>query len=125
MFNFLFKSGTYFFIWKKFKTQIISIFISIFLIWLIFGIYNDLIEIFELKDTNILLSLILGKWLLVISIIFVNIKVFKSVKKSSNNENFEEKEVTILPLKSQEILSKKDILTKTDLILKKYEKNEN
>ena len=125
MFNFLFKSGTYFFIWKKFKSQIITSLISIFLIWLIFGIYNDLIEIFELKDTNILLSLILGKWLLVISIIFVNIKVFKSVKKSSNNENFEEKEVTILPLKSQEILSKKDILTRTDLILKKYEKNEN
>lgn len=125
MFNFLFKSGTYFFIWKKFETQIITIFISVFLIWLIFGIYDDLIEIFELKDTNILLCLILGKWFLVTSIIFVNIKVFKSLKKSSNNENFEEKEVTILPLKSQEILSKKDIVTRTDLILKKYVKNEN
>lgn len=120
MFNFLFKSGTYFFIWKRFKTQLITILVSIFLIWLIFGIFNDLIEIFELKDTSTLLYLMLGKWLLVISIILFNIRVLKSVKKSSNNNNFEEKEVSVLPLKSQEILNKKKLITTTELILEKY-----
>jgi hypothetical protein len=69
MMNFLFKTGTYLFIWKKFKTQIISILASIVLIWLIFGIYEDLIRIFELEDTSTLLYLLLGKWILVALII--------------------------------------------------------
>ena len=119
MIKFLFKTGTYFFIWKKFKTQIISLLASVVLIWLIFGIYDDLIKIFELEDTSILLYLLLGKWLLVSFIILYNILLIKSIKTPSKYKIIRNEEI-ILPKKSQEILAKKDILTTTDLILKKY-----
>ena len=122
MMNFLFKTGTYLFIWKKFKTQIISVIASIILIWLIFGIYDDLIKIFKLENTSTLLYLLLGKWLIVSFIILYNILLIKSIKSSSKDEIIENEEI-ILPKKSQEILDKKDILTTTDLILKKYRSN--
>lgn len=122
MMNFLFKTGTYLFIWKKFKTQIISLLASIVLIWLIFGIYDDLIKIFELEDTSTLLHLLLGKWLIVSFIILYNILLIKSIKTASKDKIIEKEEI-ILPKKSQEILDKKDILTTTDLILKKYRSN--
>ena len=124
MFNFIFKTATYLLIWKKFKTQIISILVSILLIWLVFGIYDDLVKIFELTDTSSLLYLLLGKWLLIFIIVFYNIKIFKSVKKDIEENNMFVEEKIDLPIKSQEVLEKKDILTTTDLILKKY-KNEN
>lgn len=120
--NFLFKTGTYLFIWKKFKTQIISIIASIFLIWLIFGIYDDLKKIFELEDTSTLLYLLLAKWVIIGFIVLYNILLIKSIKKSNTDEIFRNEE-TILPKKSQEILDKKEILTTTDLILKKYRSN--
>ena len=122
MMNFLFKTGTYLFIWKKFKTQIISVIASIILIWLIFGIYDDLIKIFKLENTSTLLYLLLGKWLIVSFIILYNILLIKSIKSPSKDEFCENEEI-ILPKKSQEILDKKDILTTTDLILKKYRSN--
>ena len=122
MMKFLFKTGTYLFIWKKFKTQIISIIASIFLIWLIFGIYDDLIKIFELEDTSTLLYLLLGKWVIFSFIILYNILLIKSIKTPSKDEIIENEEI-ILPKKSQDILDKKDILTTTDLILKKYRSN--
>ena len=81
MFNFIFKTATYLLIWKKFKTQIVSIFVSILLVWLIFGIYDDLIKIFELEDTISLLYLLAGKWLLIFIIVFYNIGIFKLLKK--------------------------------------------
>ena len=124
MMNFLFKTGTYLFIWKKFKSQIISILISLFLIFMIFSIYEDLIKIAELKNTSTLLYLLLGKWFIVSIIVLFNIISIKNHKKDSEFENeiFKD-EIVILPIKSQEILNKKDILTTTDLILKKYRSN--
>jgi hypothetical protein len=92
------------------------------LIWLIFCIYEDLIGIFELEDTSTLLYLLLGKWVIVSLIILYNIKSFQTFNSSSNNEIIEKKEI-IFSKKSQEILDKKVILTRTDLILKKYKKN--
>jgi UDP-N-acetylmuramyl pentapeptide phosphotransferase/UDP-N-acetylglucosamine-1-phosphate transferase len=124
MFSFIFKTGTYLFIWKKFKTQIVSILVSILLVWLIFGIYDDLVKIFELKDTSTLLYLLAGKWFFIFVIVFYNIRMFKSVKKDIEESETFVAEKVVLPIKSQEVLEKKDILTTTDLILKKY-KNEN
>ena len=99
----------------KFKTQIISIIASMVLVWLIFGIYDDLIKIFELEDTVTLLYILLGKWLIVCLIILYNILFIKSIKTISKDKIIENEEI-ILPKKSQEILDKKDILTTTDLI---------
>ena len=122
MFSFIFKTGTYFFIWKKFRANIISILISILFIWLIFGIYDDLIRIFELKDTSILLSLLAGKWFFIFIIVFYNIRIFKTLKQDIKENDMFVEEKIVLPVKSQEVLEKKDILTTTDLILKKYKK---
>ena len=85
------------------------------LVWLIFGIYDDLIKIFELEDTVTLLYILLGKWLIVCLIILYNILFIKSIKTISKDKIIENEEI-ILPKKSQEILDKKDILTTTDLI---------
>lgn len=122
MMKFLFKTGTYLFIWKKFRSQIISVVTSIFLIWLIFGIYDDLIKIFKLENTSTLLYLLLAKWVIIGFIILYNILLIKSIKSPSKDEIIENEEI-ILPKKSQEILDKKNILTTTDLILKKYRSN--
>jgi hypothetical protein len=53
-----------------------------------------------------------------------NILLIKSIKKPSEDEILENEKIN-LPKKSQEILDKKDILSSTDLILKKYLKNSN
>ena len=122
MIKFLFKTGVYLFYWKKFKSQIISIIASIIVIWLIFSIYEDLIRIFEIKEVSTLLYLLFAKWVIIGFIVLYNILLIKSIKKSDTDEIFRNEE-TILPKKSQEILDKKDILTTTDLILKKYRNN--
>ena len=122
MIKFLFKTGVYLFYWKKFKSQIISIIASIIIIWLIFGIYEDLIRIFEIKEVSTLLYLLFVKWVIIGFIVLYNILLIKSIKKSDTDEIFRNEE-TILPKKSQEILDKKDILTTTDIILKKYINN--
>ena len=123
MIKFLFKTGVYLFYWKKFKSQIISIIASIIIIWLIFGIYEDLIRIFEVKEVSTLLYLLFAKWVIIGFIVLYNILLIKSIKKSDTDEVFRNEE-TILPKKSQEILDKRDILTRTDLILKKYGRND-
>lgn len=120
MFSFIFKTATYLLIWKKFKTQIISILVSILLIWLIFGIYDDLVKILELNDISSLIYLLLGKWFFTFIIFFYNINMFKSLKKDIEENDMFVEEKIVLPIKSQEVLEKKDILTTTDLILKKY-----
>jgi hypothetical protein len=122
MIKFLFKTGVYLFYWKKFKSQIISIIASIIIIWLIFGIYEDLIRIFEIKEVSTLLYLLFAKWVIIGFIVLYSILLIKSIKKSDTDEIFRNEE-TILPKKSQEILDKKDILTTTDIILKKYINN--
>lgn len=118
MFNFLIKGGAFLFLWKKYKAKIISIIASILIIWLLFSIYDDLINTFQIVDTTTLLFLLLGKWTIVILTIFINIKLLKS---SKDLDSIKEKKV-VLPKKSQDVLDKKDILTTTDLILKKYTK---
>ena len=123
MIKFLFKTGVYLFYWKKFKSQIISIIASIILIWLIFSIYEDLIRIFEVKEVSTLLYLLFAKWVIIGFIVLYSILLIKSIKKSDTDEIFRNEE-TILPKKSQEILDKRDILTRTDLILKKYGRND-
>jgi hypothetical protein len=51
-------------------------------------------------------------------IILYNILLINSIEDKSLED-----EKIILPKKSQELLDKKELLTRTDLILKKYKKN--
>ena len=121
MFKFILKSGTYLYMFRKYKQEIVSMIISLLLIWLIFGIYDDLIKIFHLVDTSSLLYFLFGKWFLIVMIIVYNIVLFKSIRNSIDKDEILEEEI-VLPKKSQDILAKKNILTTTDLILKKYSK---
>lgn len=123
MFKFMLKSGTYLFLIKKFKHEIVSMIISLLSIWLIFGISNDFTSMFQIKDSDILFYILLIKWSLIFIVILYNIKLIKSIK-SLIKESNEIKKDEILPEKSQEILNKKIILTRTDIILKRYTQNE-
>ena len=70
------------------------------------------------SSSTTLLFLLLGKWTIVILTIFINIKLLQSIEELDViNE-----EKVVLTKKSQDVLEKKDILTTTDLILKKYTK---
>lgn len=70
------------------------------------------------SSSTTLIFLLLGKWTIVILTIFINIKLLQSIEELDViNE-----EKVVLTKKSQDVLEKKDILTTTDLILKKYTK---
>lgn len=126
MFGFLFRSTTYFIIWKKFKKQIILVVLSLILIFVISFIYNDLYKVLKINNKDLLFGLLLLKWFLISTIIGFNIYKFKKVKfdyedkhKIFDDENNSKKGY---PKKSNDILNKKNSLrTTTDLILKKYE----
>lgn len=126
MFGFVFRSATYFIIWKKFRTQIISIAISLIAIVIIINIYNDLFEIMSINNKEDLLNLMLSKWILICSIIAFNLYRLKQVKldESEKKELLKKSEPKKpYPKKSQELLDKQEQLaTTTDLILKKYMK---
>lgn len=125
MLGFLFKSTTYFILWKRFQKQIITIVISIILVLLISSVYDDLHEILKVSDKDSLIWLLLFKWFIVLFIIGFNIYKLKRIKLDDNNtqdipyiddeaeKNYQEK--------SQKVLRKKKLITTTDLIMKKYE----
>ncbi len=70
------------------------------------------------SSSTTLIFLLLGKWTIVILTIFINIKLLQFIEELDViNE-----EKVVLTKKSQDVLEKKDILTTTDLILKKYTK---
>lgn len=128
MFSFLFKSATYFLLWKKFQKQIITIVISIILVLLISSIYDDLHEILKVSDKDSLIWLLLFKWFIFLFIIGFNSYELKRINLEDNNtqdipyiddeaeKNYQEK--------SQKVLRKKKLITTTDLIMKKYEDKE-
>lgn len=125
MFSFLFKSATYYLIWKKFQKQILLVTISTVLIALLSSIYDDLFDVFKINSRENLIHLLYAKWILISLIIGFNIYRLKQVRvdTSDKEELLEqiEKPKKIYPQKSQNVLDKNEKLTTTtDLILKKY-----
>lgn len=125
MFSFLFRSATYFILWKKFQKQIILIILSLLVIVIITSIYDDLFTVLKVSNKDSLVGLLLLKWFLISSIVGFNIYTLKQVKleESEKKEIFEDSknDKKIYPKKSQKILDKKEKLTTTtDVILKKY-----
>jgi len=125
MFSFLFKSATYFILWKKFQKQIILIVLSLIVIVIIISIYDDLFTVLKVSNKDTLVGLLLMKWCLISLIVGFNIHKLKQVKleESEKKEIFEDakNDEKIYPTKSQKILNKKEKLTTTtDVILKKY-----
>lgn len=125
MFSFLFRSVTYFILWKKFQKQIILIVLSLIAIVIITSIYDDLFTVLKVSNKDSLVGLLLMKWFLISLIVGFNIYKLKQVKleESEKKEIFEDtkRDKIIYPVKSQKILNKKEQLTTTtDVILKKY-----
>ncbi|MBD3841885.1 MAG: hypothetical protein IE909_08365 [Campylobacterales bacterium] len=125
MFSFLFRSATYYIIWKKFQKQIILVVLSLIAISIISSVYEDLYKVLKVSNKDALVGLLLFKWFLISSIIGFNIYKLKQVKLDENEKhkifNEEDEPKKIYPKKSEEVLKKKEKLTTTtDVILKKY-----
>lgn len=123
MFSFLFRSATYYIIWKKFQSQIILIVLSLIAVSIISFIYDDLYKVLKVSNKDSLVGLLLLKWFLISLIIGFNIYKLKQVKleDEEKKEIFEEKsKEKDLPKESKKVLKKKKLMSTTDLVLKKY-----
>jgi len=126
MFNII-KTGTYYFLFKKFKKQIFIVLFSLIAIFVIDSIFKDIISAL---DKNEIFFAIAIKWTLIIFIIFFNFFMFKkSTKKLSKqqsqpklNEKTPSKKIDSTPY-FEEVLKKDKLLTKKEKIFKKYLKN--
>jgi hypothetical protein len=120
MFSYLFKTGTYYILWQKFRSQIVTLGVSVAIIMLTFSVYDDVHDLLKIIDKNSLWVLVLVKYSILVLIILWNINSFKTVKikKSLKKEN----KVELEPIE-EEIKNKKTLLSKTDLILNKYRDN--
>lgn len=127
MFSFLFRSATYYIIWKKFQKQIILVVLSLIAISVISSVYEDLYKVLKVSNKDALVGLLLFKWFLITLIIGFNIYKLKQVKLDEDEKHQifdeEKKPQKIYPKKTQEVLRKKEkLISTTDLILKKYTK---
>ncbi|WP_121628741.1 hypothetical protein [Poseidonibacter antarcticus] len=114
MLNLLFKTTAYYVIWQKFKKQILLISFSVVLIGFIGMIYDDLFDVLKVTDKESIGILLFTKWFFISFIIAINIYALRKTKIK------EKKELKPVNPKTQEILKKEKVLTRTDLILKKY-----
>ena len=131
MFGFVFKSSIYYIIWNKFKSQFTTLLVSIVLITVIFSIYEDLYKVLKISDKDSVFGLLLLKWFLVSLIFGFNWYRFRKLKIIEDDKylptTYEQKtykestiKTEIKPKQHQNILNKKKLKTKTDVILQKY-----
>jgi len=123
MFGFLFKTTTYYVLFKKFRHQIGLVIISMIGIGLINGIYEDIYKVAKVSNKENLFTLLLIKWFLVLCIVGYNLYKLKQITLSDE----EKKEILAAEPKSysptiQKILEKETLLSTTDIILEKYKK---
>ncbi len=125
MLGFIFKSGTYYLFWQKFKKQIITLLVSFGLVLLILGIYNDLFSVLKISNKESILYLLFLKWFLIVSIVGFNVFMLRkfSTKEFKKAIKIEETKQAKPPLtQEKKLLQKEKLLTTTDLILAKYAK---
>jgi len=125
MFGFLFKSATYYILWQKFQKQIVMIILSVILIAITLGVYDDLFKVLKVSNKDSLVVLLLAKWFIISFIIGFNIYKLKQIKIDIDDteELCNQKEENIIknyPVKTQDVLKKKTLKTTTDIILEKY-----
>ncbi len=123
MFGFLFKTTTYYVLFKKFRHQIGLVIISMIGIGLINGIYEDIYKVAKVSNKENLFALLLIKWFLVLCIVGYNLYKLKQITLSDE----EKKEILATEPKSysptiQKILEKETLASTTDIILEKYKK---
>ena len=128
-------------IWNKFKSQFITLLVSIILVVAIFSIYEDLHKVLKISDKESVFGLLILKWFLLSLIFGFNWYQFRKLKSKPKDENetyiqkeyttnsynkvnpsYESTKSTLKPIPKQHtnIFKKKKLKTKTDVILKKY-----
>jgi large-conductance mechanosensitive channel len=123
MFGFLFRTTTYYLLWKKFSKQIILIGLSILFLLLVEKIYDDLFELLKVSSKESLIGLFISKWLVFLLVITYNIYRLKKTQltKEEKEEIFDSKEPEYSK-EIQELLEKKKLTSTTDILIKKYKK---
>lgn len=123
MFGFLFKTTTYYVLWKKFNQQIILIGLSVFAIAIIHIIYQDLFQLLKVAHKGSLIWLFTIKWMLIVLILIYNIKKLKQIKLNDEEKAqiFEHQE-QVLPKQTKDLLNKEKLTSTTDILIKKYKK---
>lgn len=117
MLKLLFKTTAYYVIWQKFKKHIILVLCSTILIAFIGIIYEDLFKVFKETNKESIGTLLFFKWLFIFSVIAFNIYILRKTKVLESDKN-----ISKVNTKKDEILTKKKILSSTDMILRKYSK---
>jgi len=121
MFGFLFKTTTYYILWKKFHKQIILIGLSVVAIGFLHIIYEDLFQLLKVAHKESLIWLFMFKWVLIALIVFYNIVKLKNTLLSKH-----EKEEILEPLhkevpeQTKHLLDKKKLTSTTDILIRKY-----
>ncbi len=112
------------------------IFVSAILIIFILGMYEDLYTVLKISNKDTMIALLLSKWFLIGSIIAYNYFKIKRVDIQEIKNEVEKEPTTWIPKKRvvkqtqnseqlytnkhQDILKKKKLKTKSDVILAKY-----
>lgn len=123
MFGFLFRSTTYYILWKKFNKQIVLIVLSVVFIALLQAVYADLFDLLKVSHKESLIGLFLGKWILIIAIVLYNIHKLKQIKlDDADKEEVIKAKEPEPPKEIQELLAKKRLKSTTDRIIEKYKK---
>jgi len=91
MFKFIFKSALYSFLIKKYKQEILTTLKAIFSLILIVFAYADIVDlIIALDRKDLLIYLLLTKWLLILSILYILFRNIKSLLKATMDKVNEE-----------------------------------
>jgi len=121
MFNLLFKTGTYYVLWHKFRGQFIYLLVSAIFIVLTFSIYEDIYNVLKTTDKDSLWVLMLIKYSVLMLIIALNIRHFRAIKVKAPPQKPKKRAYKIKLDPIEEYIKQKPVLkSKTDFILEKY-----
>jgi hypothetical protein len=116
-------------LFKRYKSYLLVLIVSIIAIISISLIYSDIYEIYKQTDTNLIIKLLVAKWLVIFAIIWLN---FKAIKKIHTKEKDDKSTKSIKDTSTSKpisakiknyhntIISKKKLKSKSDRILEKY-----
>ena len=107
-------------LWQKFRGQFVYLLVSFILILLTYSVYGDVYNILKISNKENLWVLVLTKYSILIVIILLNIRHFKSIKTTKLSSHKKTPRKTILEPVEEEMMKKPLLNSKTDLILKKY-----
>ena len=107
-------------LWQKIRGQFFYLLVSFILILLTYGVYDDVYNILKISSKESLWVLVLTKYSILIVIILLNIRHFKSIITTQLSSHKKTPKKTILEPIEEEMMKKPILNSKTDLILKKY-----